>query len=68
MIYYKNEDYDFDVIDFIKAYDLNYNKGCIIKYLVRADKKHDTPLLDLIKAQDYLTREIAHLRSQHERT
>ena len=32
---------DYDVIDFCKDYDLNFNKGNIIKYLVRAGKKDD---------------------------
>lgn len=53
---------DFDVIDFIKAYELNYNRGCIVKYLVRADKKHASPVRDLEKALDYLQRELKYLK------
>ena len=46
-----------DVIDFCKDYDLNFNRGNIIKYIARAGKK-DNELQDLKKALDYLTREI----------
>jgi hypothetical protein len=49
----------YDVIDFIKDYNLNFNRGNIIKYLARAGKK-DNELQDLRKALDYLQREIEH--------
>jgi len=48
-----------DVIDFCKLYNLNFNRGNIVKYLARAGKK-DNELQDLRKALDYLQREIAH--------
>jgi len=40
---------------------LNFCRGNIIKYVARAGKKQDE-LLDLIKAKDYLEREIELLR------
>jgi|TARA_R110000824_G_scaffold316317_2_gene503534 hypothetical protein len=52
---------DYDIIDVIRDYDLNFCRGNIIKYIARAGKKQDE-LLDLIKAQDYLNREIELLR------
>ena len=52
---------DYDVIDIAKDYNLNFNRGNIIKYVVRAGKKDDE-LLDLLKAKDYLEREIQFLR------
>jgi len=52
---------DYDIIDVIRDYDLNFCRGNIIKYIAIAGKKHDE-LLDLIKAQDYLNREIELLR------
>lgn len=61
MRYYES-DQTYDVIDFIKAYELNYNRGCIVKYLVRADKKHASPIEDLEKAKNYLEREIKYLK------
>ena len=51
---------DYDVIDFCKDYDLNFSRGNIVKYLVRAGKKEDE-LRDMRKALDYLEREIAYL-------
>ena len=52
---------DYDIIDVIRDYELNFCRGNIIKYIARAGKKQDE-LLDLIKAQDYLNREIELLR------
>jgi hypothetical protein len=46
-----------DVIDFCKMYDMNFNRGNIVKYLARAGKK-DNELDDLRKALNYLMREI----------
>ena len=55
----------YDVIDFIKDYDLNFNRGNIIKYISRACKK-EAELQDLEKAADYLRREIEYLREQQQ--
>jgi len=51
---------NYDIIDVCKDYDLNFNRGNVMKYLARAGKKQDE-LQDLRKALDYLQREIAHL-------
>jgi len=59
MKYYKNEQ-DYDVIDICTDYNLNFNRGNILKYVVRAGKKDDE-LQDLHKALDYLLREVEHL-------
>lgn len=53
--YSSNKDYD--LIDVIGDYKLNFNRGNIIKYIFRAGKKSDE-LDDLKKAKDYLEREI----------
>jgi hypothetical protein len=55
----------YDVIDFIKDYNLNFNRGNIIKYVCRAGKK-DNELKDLEKAADYLKREIEYIRNEQE--
>ena len=44
---------DYDVIDFIRDYDLNFCRGNIVKYITRAGKK-DNEMKDLLKAKDYL--------------
>lgn len=51
---------EFDVIDFCKMYNLNFNLGNVVKYCARAGKKDDI-IKDLKKALDYLQREIKHL-------
>ena len=63
MIHYKNGK-QYDVIDICKDYDLNFNRGNIIKYIVRAGKKTKDPLQDLLKAKDYLEREIKYTRDE----
>ena len=55
---------DYDLIDVCKDYALNFNKGNILKYVARSGKKDDE-LLDLLKAQDYLNREIDYLRNKN---
>tara|TARA_R110000850_G_scaffold190244_1_gene316079 strand:+ start:452 stop:658 length:207 start_codon:yes stop_codon:yes gene_type:complete len=61
--HYKTE--SIDVIDICKLYDLNFNKGNILKYVCRAGKKDNEPeLKDLKKALDYLTREINFLENK----
>lgn len=48
----------FEVIDIIEDYDLGFNLGNVIKYVLRADNK-DNRKQDLKKALWYLQREIA---------
>jgi len=59
--HYKTDN-EFDVIDVCKAYSLNFNRGNMVKYICRAGKKQDE-LMDLLKAKEYLEREIKHLRT-----
>lgn len=57
-IHYENGK-GYDVIDFIKDYNMNFNIGNVVKYCARLGKK-DEPLKELRKALDYLQREIEH--------
>ncbi len=52
---------DYDVIDIIRDYNVNFCRGNILKYILRAGKKQNE-LLDLLKAKDYLEREIQLIR------
>lgn len=52
-----------DVIDVCKIYNLNFNKGNVVKYVCRSGKKDDE-IKDLEKAITYLEREIEHLRNE----
>lgn len=63
-MHYKTES-RIDVIDFCKMYEMNFNRGNIVKYLARAGKK-DNELDDLRKALNYLTREIEYFEKQQE--
>lgn len=48
-----------EVIDFINAHDLNFNRGNVVKYTVRAGKKSkEKEIEDLEKAIHYLQFEI----------
>lgn len=49
-----------ETIEFIEAKKLGYNLGNVVKYITRAEHKHDT-YEDLCKARWYLNREIAKL-------
>ena len=52
---------EYDLIDVINDYNVNFCRGNVIKYVVRAGKKKDE-LQDLLKAKDYLEREIKRVR------
>ena len=53
---------DYDIIDVCNDYSLNFNRVNVLKYIARAGKKKDE-LGDLLKAKDYLEREIQILRN-----
>jgi hypothetical protein len=61
-LHYQNEN-NYDVIDFAKDNDLNFNEANIVKYVTRCRKK-GTHLKDLEKALDYIEREIEYVRKQ----
>ena len=52
---------DYDIIDVCSHYALNFNRGNVVKYIARAGKKDDE-LQDLLKAKDYIEREIQFIR------
>ena len=52
---------EYDLIDIISDYKLNFNRGNVLKYIVRAGRKDDE-LQDLNKALDYIQREIQYVR------
>jgi len=64
VIHYENGT-QVDVIEFASMYGLNFNRGNIVKYVVRAGKKDDE-VKDLEKALDYLQREIAIVRARRD--
>ena len=52
-----------EAIDVIEAFDLNFNLGNVIKYILRCGKK-DADVQELEKARWYLEREIANRRQK----
>ena len=52
---------EYDLIDIISDYNLNFNRGNVLKYIIRAGTKDDE-LQDLNKALDYIQREIQYVR------
>lgn len=53
------------VSDIVDEYDLNFNKGNIIKYVLRSGKKQvDTEIQDLQKAMRYCQMEIERLNKR----
>lgn len=61
--YYNKE--NMSVIDIIDEYELNFNKGNIIKYVLRSGKKNkDTEIQDLQKAMRYCQMEIERLNKR----
>lgn len=53
------------VVDVIEGWDLNFNLGCVLKYIARYKEKGG--LTDLEKARWYLEREISRLLKGVER-
>ncbi len=54
-----------ETLDFIEAKELNYHRGNVVKYLVRAGHKPSTPEIeDLRKARFYLNREIVMMEKE----
>lgn len=55
--YYKSD--GIEVLDLTDAFDLNFNLGNVVKYVVRAGKKDgEEKEKDLAKAKFYLNREL----------
>lgn len=61
--YYTSSDGTLTAQQVIDAFNLNWNRGNVLKYIIRAGRKSDNPLGDLKKARDYIDFEIAKLSS-----
>lgn len=58
VVYYKSKR-GMSAIDFIESFELNFNLGNVVKYIVRAGKKPGESRLEALgKACDYLRYEI----------
>lgn len=57
--------FKFEAIDVIEDWQLNFNLGCVVKYIARADFKGNKKQ-DLEKALWYLTRELERINGLEE--
>jgi hypothetical protein len=48
----------YEPIKIIEHYDLGFNRGNALKYILRAGIKSDDPMADIEKAMNYLHREL----------
>lgn len=62
--HYGGADNPYEAIKVIEAWGLGFNLGNTVKYISRAGKKTDHPLLDLYKARWYLDREITNMEKK----
>lgn len=53
-----------DCLDVIEGLGLNFHLGNVLKYVWRAGRKSPDRLKDLLKAREYLDREITRLRTR----
>ena len=61
--YYGDKDIPYEAIKIINNLDLNFNRGNVLKYILRAGKKYeDKEIEDLIKAKNYIDYEIERLK------
>lgn len=60
--HYGGENNPYEAIKIILAHDLNFNRGNVIKYILRAGKK-EKEIEDLKKAMFYLNQELNRLSS-----
>jgi hypothetical protein len=57
--YYGDKDSPYEAIKIINFHNLNFNRGNVLKYILRAGKKYaDKEIEDLIKAKNYIDYEI----------
>ena len=57
-IYYIGRRYKIEARKVIEDFDLSYNLGTAVTYLLRADRKHDSPIECIQKAINHLEFEL----------
>ena len=56
--YYKGKIYVYKAFDIIEYFELNYNCATALIYILRSDRKHNSPNECLQKAIDHLNNEL----------
>jgi len=54
--HYGGSDNVYEAIKIIEAHEMGFHLGNVLKYVLRANKKHSSPVEDLKKASWYLER------------
>lgn len=52
--YYIGKKYKYEARKIVEDYDLSYNVATAVSYLLRSDRKHDSPIQDIRKAINHL--------------
>ena len=52
--YYIGKKYGYEARKVVEDYELSYNVGTAVSYLLRANSKHNTPVEDIRKAINHL--------------
>tara|TARA_B100001250_G_C19770412_1_gene776883 strand:- start:1330 stop:1539 length:210 start_codon:yes stop_codon:yes gene_type:complete len=52
--YYKGKKYKYEARKIVEDFELSYNVGTAVSYLLRSDRKHDCPIDDIRKAINHL--------------
>jgi len=63
--YYIGKRYKIEARKVIEDFDLSYNVGTAVTYLLRADRKHDSPIECIQKAINHLEFELNKLKRWH---
>lgn len=62
--YYGDKNSPYEAIKIINFHNLNFNRGNVLKYILRAGKKYaDKEIEDLQKAKNYIDYEIERLKN-----
>jgi len=56
--YYIGKKYGYEARKVVEDYELSYNVGTAVSYLLRSDRKHKSPIQDIIKAINHLEFEL----------
>ena len=61
--YYVGKKYGYEARKIVEDYELSYNVGTAVSYLLRSDRKHETPVQDIRKAISHLHFELDKLQN-----
>ena len=62
--HYGGKENTYEAIKVIEAHQLGFHLGNVAKYILRANKKHNSPIEDIKKAKWYLDRYLLMLREK----